>query len=263
MIHVSVITINYNNLGGLEKTMPSVINQGYAHVEYIVIDGGSHDGSKAFIEKNKEALSYWVSEKDKGVYHAMNKGIEKASGDYLLFLNSGDYLLYNNCIEKIFSTGPTADILFGNLLTSRGEIIYPDKPGFTFFFRDSVGHPASFIRKTLFNKYGMYNEAYSIISDWEFFLKVIIKHKVAVHHIKEAITYYDISGMSNNPANIVKQLQERSEVLGEYFPVYYNEVLESFNDMEKELNNYKNSRAIGLLQTVMKTGFYKSLLGKK
>lgn len=243
--------------------MSSVISQGYPNVEYIIIDGGSSDGSKEFIEENKEKLACWVSEKDNGIYHAMNKGIKKAGGDYLLFLNSGDYLLQNNCIEKIFTKEQSADIIYGNLLTSKGEIIYPDKPGFTFFFRDSIGHPASFIHKKLFDNYGLYNEDQHIVSDWEFFLKVIIKHQVITQHINEAITYYDISGMSNNPANIVKQLQERSNVLVGYFDKYYSELLESFNEMDKELNNYKNSRAIGLLQTIMKSGLYKSLAGKR
>ena len=87
----SIITVNYNNLEGLKKTVESVKNQTYQKFEYIVIDGGSYDGSLEFIKDNESLLDYWVSEPDSGVYQAMNKGIEKATGEYLLFLNSGDH----------------------------------------------------------------------------------------------------------------------------------------------------------------------------
>ncbi len=88
MLKLSIITINLNNLAGLQKTMQSVFEQTFTDYEYIVIDGGSTDGSKEYIEQHSDKLAYWVSEKDKGIYNAMNKGIIKAGGDYLLFLNS-------------------------------------------------------------------------------------------------------------------------------------------------------------------------------
>jgi glycosyltransferase involved in cell wall biosynthesis len=92
MPKLSIITINYNNLEGLQRTVESVVNQTWQEFEYIVIDGGSTDGSADFIESQSETIDYWVSEPDKGIYNAMNKGIAKASGEYLLFLNSGDHL---------------------------------------------------------------------------------------------------------------------------------------------------------------------------
>ena len=97
---LSIITINYNNLEGLKRTVESVINQTSKEFEYIVIDGGSNDGSGAYIESKSEHIDYWVSEPDKGIYNAMNKGIAKASGEYLLFLNSGDHLFSNRGKNK-------------------------------------------------------------------------------------------------------------------------------------------------------------------
>ncbi|MGK0307850.1 MAG: glycosyltransferase involved in cell wall biosynthesis, partial [Urechidicola sp.] len=97
---ISIITINYNDAVGLKKTMASVLEQTYEDIEYIVIDGGSTDGSKAYIELYHKDLAYWVSEPDQGIYHAMNKGIDQATGDYLLFLNSGDWLVDNFVIDK-------------------------------------------------------------------------------------------------------------------------------------------------------------------
>src|SRR5690606_105779 len=90
---ISIITINLNNRAGLKATMASVLEQTYAHVEYLVVDGGSTDGSVDVITSHADRLAYWVSEPDRGVYHAMNKGIERATGEYLLFLNSGDRLM--------------------------------------------------------------------------------------------------------------------------------------------------------------------------
>ena len=97
---LSIITINYNNQEGLKKTIESVVSQTMRDFEWIVIDGGSTDGGKEIIEQNKQCLDYWCSEPDKGIYHAMNKGIRASHGDYLMFLNSGDSLYDNKVIER-------------------------------------------------------------------------------------------------------------------------------------------------------------------
>ena len=109
---LSIITINYNNRDGLQKTIDSVVSQTYKNFEWIIIDGGSTDGSKELIEQYQDHCAYWCSEPDKGIYNAMNKGIEKAIGDYSLFLNSGDRLHDDTVIDKIVSfLGKT---VFGN-----------------------------------------------------------------------------------------------------------------------------------------------------
>lgn len=257
MLQLSVITINYNNFRGLEKTMQSVFKQKFKNFEYIVIDGGSGDESKTFIEKHSHNLSYWVSERDTGIYNAMNKGIMKAKGKYLMFLNSGDYLVNEHALSSVFEEEHDAGILYGDILIENGTIRYPDNPDFTFLFRDSIGHPAAFIKKELFDIVGMYNENNRIVSDWEFFLDAIIRHKVSYKHISKLITYFDSDGMSSKPENINAQLAERSKVLNNYFTTHYPELLHSFNEMEKELNRYKNSRAIGLLQKLMNSKLYR------
>src|SRR5215213_3812369 len=100
MPQFSIISINLNNAEGLQKTFDSVFNQTFTDFEYIIIDGGSSDGSEEIIKENADKFSYWVSEKDDGIYDAMNKGIAKATGDYLLFLNSGDHLLDSSILQK-------------------------------------------------------------------------------------------------------------------------------------------------------------------
>ncbi|WP_373940767.1 glycosyltransferase [Polaribacter sejongensis] len=116
---ITIITINYNNLLGLKKTMQSVFDQTYKDVEYVIIDGGSTDGSKEYILDNAEKLAYWVSEPDNGIYNAMNKGIAKATGEYLLFLNSGDFLCDNYVLSKFSLELKDADIYYGNLIKVR------------------------------------------------------------------------------------------------------------------------------------------------
>ncbi len=263
MQQVSIITINYNNASGLAATIQSVQEQDYKEVEYIIIDGGSTDDSVQQVKNLAVPPAYFVSEKDKGIYHAMNKGIAKANGEYLLFLNSGDRLINQYILSEVFSVKQQAGILFGNLQTSKGEIRYPTHPDFMFFFRDSIGHPASFIQKKLFDNFGLYNESNKIVSDWEFFLKLIFKEKVSIAPLYKVISYYDLNGMSNSQSNIQMQLAERAAVLKEYLPEYYPQLLEQINRQQNELNNYKNSRAIGLLQRLMNSAVYKAFTPKK
>ena len=113
---LSIITINYNNCAGLKRTIDSVVTQSFQDFEWIVIDGGSSDGSRELIEKYSPHVSYWVSEPDNGVYHAMNKGIDVANGDYLLFLNSGDWLFGANTLQKCISYGFSSDVIYGDSL---------------------------------------------------------------------------------------------------------------------------------------------------
>ena len=103
MNKISIITVNYNDREGLKKTIESVINQTWQDFEFIIIDGGSTDGSREVIEQYKDKIDYWISEPDKGIYNAMNKGIKAASGEFLLFLNSGDRLIDKNITEKVIS----------------------------------------------------------------------------------------------------------------------------------------------------------------
>ena len=122
---LSIITINYNNVLGLKRTLESVTGQSYSNFEYIVIDGGSTDGSKEHILKYSDKISYWISEPDRGIYHAMNKGIAKASGEYLLFMNSGD-LFYNNFIlNEVIDDISKYDLIYFDILIRDGNKEYP------------------------------------------------------------------------------------------------------------------------------------------
>ena len=161
---VSIITINYNNNLGLIKTISSVIAQTFKNFEFIVIDGGSNDGSVETIKENSDIIDYWVSEKDKGIYHAMNKGVAQASGDFLLMLNSGDSLASFDTLSDVFKDKEYSDsILYGNIRweskdTVFKDSIFPDSLNFKYFWLNSIGHQAAFIKRSAHDIVGFYNK---------------------------------------------------------------------------------------------------------
>ena len=221
MTKLSIITINYNNAEGLVRTMESVSCQVFTDYEYIIIDGGSTDGSVDKIKSYLKKINYWISEKDNGVYHAMNKGIDASHGEYCLFLNSGDYLINEKVLSKVFSPNFTEDILYGNMKVdwNNGKITtekMPKKITFSHMFRDTIWHPVSFIKKKLFDKYGKYNENYKIVADYEFFYKTIIEKKVSSRHLSFPISVFLFNGLSSNPENRQLEKDERMKVWKTY-----------------------------------------------
>jgi glycosyltransferase involved in cell wall biosynthesis len=121
---LSVITINYNNCDGLRKTIESVVSQTFTDFEYIIIDGGSTDGSVDVIKEYAGRIDYWVSERDRGCYHAMNKGVKVAQGEYVIFMNSGDSFYTNDVIDAFVKENPTEDVLCGDMFLSLGCVNY-------------------------------------------------------------------------------------------------------------------------------------------
>jgi glycosyltransferase involved in cell wall biosynthesis len=176
---LSIISINFNNLNGLKQTIESVINQSWKEYEYIIIDGASTDGSAEYLTEMQSHFTYWVSEPDKGIYNAMNKGIKVAKGEYLLFLNSGDFFVNDQVLNNLnqYLVTEKFDLYFFSVQRHWGiREIFP----FTDFKMrllsgQNVPHQASFIKKSLFNKFGCYNENYKICGDVEFFCRLLSK----------------------------------------------------------------------------------------
>ena len=224
MPKLSIITVNLNNAKGLEKTIRSVINQTFADFEYIVIDGGSTDESLEKIKTFSETLTYWVSEKDSGIYEAMNRGIIRATGEYCLFLNSGDYLFSPAILTKVFSLNLWEDIISGAVITYSD--LYPKKYfqstiteseiTLSDLFEGSLNHQATFIKRSLFDRYGLYENKYRIISDWIFTIKTIILNNVSFRYLDLAITYYNVDGRSASVSEYF--IKENLPALKEIFP---------------------------------------------
>ncbi len=165
---LSIITINYNNRDGLQKTIDSVLSQTWTDYEWIIIDGGSTDGSKELIEQYQEHFAYWCSEPDKGVYNAMNKGIAKAKGEYLNFMNSGDTFYEPETLEKVFLKEQTADVLYGDsMMEYNGEkyiVHYPKEIEFFFLYKRMICHQAMFLHHSLLKGKG-YDESFRLCAD--------------------------------------------------------------------------------------------------
>lgn len=231
---LSVITINWNNKKGLEKTISSIISQSYSDYEYIVIDGGSTDGSTEVINNNKDKIEYWISEPDNGVYHAMNKGIAKAKGDYLYFLNSGDYLASESVFEQIFSEGINSvqSFICGNFIWDNNGALTRDdsykSKDWTFSLYDIysgfLNHQAFFIHRRMFEKYGLYDESLKIMADWKLFFMAIGVHHEPVIYKDVDISVYNMDGISSRIGGqfILKEKQQAArEILP---PSVYNKL---------------------------------------
>lgn len=211
---LSIITINYNNRDGLRKTIESVVNQTYKDFEYIVIDGGSTDGSVDVIKEYTDKIDYWVSEPDKGIYNAMNKGIDVAKGEYLNFMNSGDVFCDIDTIGCVFKGNPNSDIICGNtMMPTRQEP--PSEITFNTLFSGAICHQCAFIRATLMKKY-RYDEKLKIVADRKFFIQALILDNCSYSTIDVDVVNYDTNGFSSN--NRALSDYEHASVLEELIP---------------------------------------------
>lgn len=235
-IKLTIITINYNNNIGLIKTIESVINQTWTDFEFIIIDGGSTDESLATIRKYEKHINYWVSEKDRGIYDALNKGIQLARGTYVNFMNSGDFFFNNTILEEIHHKfKESIGVLYGDSFYFNQEGYdrvekTPSQLSFSHFFNSGINHQASFIKRELFFKYFMYNIEYKICSDWEFFIYVLCKKNETYEHLQKTICYYDFSGISAVSENLHLYYQERELIMKKHFPLFYDDFV-SYNTL--------------------------------
>lgn len=208
---LSIITINWNNCNGLERTMESVSEQTVKEVEYIVIDGGSTDGSVEVIRRYEDTLGdrfRWVSEKDEGIYNAMNKGLAMATGDYVEFLNSGDCLASTEAVEKMVLALEKAEypsILYGNMIKCYpdGKMIrdkcFAGQPiTMLGMYSGTLNHNPAYIKKELFEKYGYYDDNLKICSDWKWFMKTIIFGDEKAEYTDLDVTTFDMTGISED-----------------------------------------------------------------
>ncbi|WP_460946650.1 glycosyltransferase family 2 protein [Spirosoma daeguense] len=218
---LSIITINYNNAQGIKKTIESVVNQSSIDFEYIVIDGGSTDGSVEIIRQHQDKITYWISESDNGIYHAMNKGILKARGEYCQFLNSGDYLLAPDVTARMLDEFEDCSILYGNKVREIDgkrtvERSYAGRQiTLMDMYYSTIFHSPAYIKRSLFDQYGLYDESLKIVSDWKFYLITVGLHNEKVLYRDINVVWFDTNGISSNTE---LDLQERKAVLNAILP---------------------------------------------
>ena len=218
---LSIITINFNNAEGLRRTIGSVRAQTFRDYEHIVIDGASTDCSVDVIKQYADGLSHWVSEKDSGIYNAMNKGILAAKGEYTLFLNSGDYLYADDVLEKVFENEFDEDIVSCGChdVWENGTTIdhYPPKRITLYSVQhSSLSHPSTFIKRDLFNRTTLYNESYRIISDWTYFVQSLIWNNCSYRYFDILVTTFVCDGVSstNHKAGNI----EEEDYISKHYP---------------------------------------------
>ena len=245
----TIITINFNNSAELRQTIESVLGQTMKDFEYIVIDGGSTDGSVEVIKDYADHIDYWVSEPDKGVYNAMNKGLGKAHGEYVNFMNSGDTFHSPNVLEEVDRQIGDADILFGNVCNRATGIRYGGiKAGSEVTFltkkKEILCHQATFYRRTIFERHP-YDESLKLIADWKVNVQAIVFDNCKVKVVDTIVANYDLTGMSSTQSLL--HAEERKRVMAELFP---ERILKDYEHLYTE----SEMPIVGLLPELKKRG---------
>lgn len=228
-MYLTIVTINRNNASGLERTIQSVFSQINTIFEYVVVDGASTDGSvdviRRFADKFGDRMK-WISEQDKGIYNAMNKGIRLATGEYLEFLNSGDCLVSKDVVEKMYAALEEKgypSILYGNMLKDiPGGRIIRDKcfaggdVTLLGMYHGCLNHSPAYIKRELFSKYGEYDETLRICSDWKWYLTAIVLGDERPCYVDMDVTLFNMNGISETNKGLLDS--ERTALLKEMVP---------------------------------------------
>lgn len=255
---LSIITIHYNNYSGLRKTVESVSAQSARDFEYLVIDGGSVDGSKDYLQSlalsNDLSHFQYVSEADNGIYHAMNKGLRLAKGEYVHFLNSGDWLVDADVVATMLGelyalvdSGRTPDVFVGNKISVRpnGQMFYnrvvqKEVTAYT-FYRGTVEHTSAYIRRAMFEKVGEYDEYLRIVSDWKWYLEALVQHNAIFEYTDVYVSYFDTTGISS--VNLSLDKEERRKVLED---VFHPAILADYDRFYLAIDQYERLRRYSL-----------------
>jgi len=221
---ISVITICYNRSKTIEQSIDSVLNQDYPNIEYIIIDGNSNDGTKEIISAYGNRITKYVSEKDKGMYDAINKGLQLATGDVIGLMHSDDTFYDNQVVSKIvksFQQQSEIDGLYANGIyttNDKEERLVRNRIGGAFDFKKIKKgwlplHPTVYLKKACFEKYGLYNLDFKIASDTEFLLRYLYKHKIKMHYLNSYVVKMKMGGLSTD-------YKRAFEVLLEDYKIY-------------------------------------------
>ena len=244
---VSIITITYNDLEGLKDTYRSIRQQTFRDFEWIVVDGGSTDGTKAFLEEHQEELAWWCSEKDKGVYNAQNKGTEHARGEYSIYMNSGDSFFSDDVLQRVFEQETNADVIYGNwmLVFENGKKRLghaPEAADLAYFFEDNMCHQSMLIRtEAVRNR--PYDESFRIYADWEEWLALLTQGK-RFERRDLTICNFLVGGISTGDNASEKLKAERKaeikRIQERYYPELWRESMSRVTPVLKEYEAVRN-----------------------
>lgn len=251
MKKVSIITINYNNIQGLKQTVESVLNQSIRNeIEFIIIDGGSNDGASDYLKGLNSQLDYWVSEPDKGIFNAMNKGIKRATGEYLLFLNSSDCLNGKQALNDFVShENFIGDIIYGDLKFGKGGMKFPDHLTPFFFVRSSLPHQATLFKKEVFDKMGLYDETFKISSDRGFYMKCFLSNQFQFKHIPLELTLFDQSGISYDKKHNDLKREEANQLIKQYYTIFSEDYIK-MEEQRVQIIHFKLNTVRGFVNRI-------------
>jgi glycosyltransferase involved in cell wall biosynthesis len=226
-LKVSVITVCFNAGHLLPRTINSVLDQSYSNFEYIVVDGASKDETCTIVQSYGTKINQFLYEPDSGIYDAMNKGISLASGNLIIFLNAGDYFVSKDVLDFAISKMRYnhADVFYGKIVWSdpiSKDLVLSDHQNTVYDWDlkfSNFPHPATFYKKEVFQKVGLFDLSYKILSDYEWNARALIKHRISFQYLNSIITLFVANGVSNNPVNIDKILVERKEIYDKFFKI--------------------------------------------
>jgi glycosyltransferase involved in cell wall biosynthesis len=217
---ISVVTVVFNDVKRIEETIQAVASQTYANVDHIIIDGGSTDGTLDVLRRHDADISYWMSEPDSGVYDAMNKGIARVTDpeSYILFANSGDNLYSSDALERVAEQARGEDMLYGKMLLSDDQISAVvgkrvELPDLAF---QTLCHPATFVRRKIFDSVGMFDTKYSIAADYDHIVRCFAA-PVSTRFVDVVVSRMRMGGLSED--QFMKSCRERKDVIRRRFPV--------------------------------------------
>jgi glycosyltransferase involved in cell wall biosynthesis len=216
---VSIITVCYNRKATIGQSIQSVLNQDYPNIEYIIIDGNSSDGTQSLIESYSDKITHYISERDKGMYDAINKGLKLATGDIIGLMHSDDTFYDSKVVSKIVNTfliSSNADAVYGDgiyVTNDAEEKIIRNRIGGQYNFEKLKSgwlplHPTVYIKKPIIEKYGYYSLDFKIASDTEFLLRYLFKHKINIVYMNEYVVKMKMGGLSTDYKRIFHVLSE-------------------------------------------------------
>lgn len=237
---VTIITVCLNSCDGIEKTIQSVLSQTYPEIEYIIIDGGSTDGTIDIIKKYQSNIKFWASEKDAGISDAFNKGVKRANGEFVAFLNAGDYYLDPESIESLVKQSAGVDVVYGGIRYQRSykPEVYPRKiESLNDWVKGSIPHQASLTSRRVFDKLGSFNLKRQYCMDYELFYRAWLSgFKFMV--VPALITSVNCEGVSGK---------------------FWKEQLDEFELIQKELGASRVKRILYYYKRFMKMWIYNTL----
>ncbi len=214
----TIITVCLNIASTIRRTCESIVNQTFQDFQWIVVDGASTDGTLDILKEYSSRINILISEPDKGIYNAMNKGIKLATGEYINFMNGGDEFYNNAVLQKVVDTEPTADVIYGDIMVNTGKTLYLHRNQRLLcpksLYKQTISHPASFVKRSIMLRY-RFDESFKIAADYDFFTKIYFRKKYTFKRLDITIAIFYLDGISST--NIIVTQQENTKIRLKYY----------------------------------------------